>query len=78
MTTFQQLADERLPKDSVYDWAMPQEWFNQASEVSGANPSGHVVWLYPPRSICGHPCGLTLLGWIIIKLMNLHNQRRLI
>lgn len=73
MMTFQQLADQRIP-DAVYDWAVPQEWFNLVLDRINRNPTGHVVWLYPPGSICGRPFGITLLGGIICRLMDIHNE----
>jgi hypothetical protein len=69
--TFQSIADRVLGPDATYDWAMPQEWFNQASEISGHNPSGHVVWLYDRQSrIFGRPFGLTDLGKQIVEDMS--------
>ena len=71
MTTFQQIADEVLGKDAIYDWAMPQEWFNKASKLTGHNPSGHVVWLYDEQArVFGRPYGLTDMGQWIVKAMS--------
>ena len=72
--TFQELADSRL-KDKTYDWAIPQLWFNFALKVSNNNPSGHVVWLYDEQArIGGRPFGLTLLGWMIIRMVDVHYE----
>ena len=71
--TFQQKADKALGA-TTYDFSMPQEWFNRASDISNNNPSGHVVWAYDSISpLFGRPYPTTLLGWIIVRLDELHN-----
>ena len=70
--TFQEIAEKSLGKDAVYDWAMPQEWFNSVLDTTGINPSGHIVWLYEGngiKTVFGLPFGITLLGWIILTIV---------
>ena len=68
--TFQDIADRILGLDANYDWAMPQEWFDEASDLTGMNPSGHVVWLYDSRApVFGRPFGLTDKGRQIVEQM---------
>lgn len=75
MTTYQEIADETLGPDANYDWAMPQEWFNKASDLTGYNPSGHVVWLYDSQSpIFGRAYGITDTGRWICEVMAKHNN----
>ena len=55
-----------------YDWAMPQEWFNDVLETTNLNPAGHVVWLYDKRAgIFGRPYAIDMLGWIIRRVYDI-------
>jgi len=70
MPTNQSIADRVLGKDANFDWAMPQEWFDKASNISGHNPSGHVVWLYDRIApVFGRPYGIDQIGRIICELV---------
>jgi len=67
--TFQEIADMRLGKAAVFDWAIPQEIFKQMLQKTHLNPNGHVVWLYDEKArIFGRPFGITLLGWVILGI----------
>jgi hypothetical protein len=69
--SFQQIADERLPKGSVYDWAIPQPVYDEMTNYSNLNPAGHIVWLYDNKAATfGRPFSITLLGGIILKIYN--------
>ena len=69
MKTFQEIADNRLGKEAVYDWAIPQPIYNEIVEKTNINPGGHVVWLYDKKArVFGRPFGITLLGGIILTI----------
>jgi hypothetical protein len=38
----------------VFDSALPQAWYDRATDLTGENPSGHVVWCYD-ASLLGYP-----------------------
>lgn len=52
------------------DGALPQDWYDMASSLSGQNPQGHIVWSYLD-SIPGEPVALTPEGDLILALMDL-------
>jgi len=54
--------EDRLNKKGVFDYAMPQSWFNDVIEATGANPAGHIVWFYPEDSGMGRPEPITEMG----------------
>ena len=66
--TRQKIAD-RIPELKSYDWALPQSYWNEVHSKTGLNPAGEVVWRYD-GSLFGYPYAITLLGWIILKLMS--------
>ena len=56
-----------------FDYAMPQDWFEKCYSATGENPSGHIVWFYPNKSLCyllmGVPVAVTSWGDIILGRM---------
>lgn len=73
--TFGDLAQERTKglqrrgEDASYDYALPQSWFNDVSDVTKQNPSGHIVWLYDDLAPSfGRPFAVTLKGWILLRI----------
>lgn len=59
---------EELSKlDGGYDYAMPQEVFDDICDKANANPCGHIVWYYPTGSIFGGPLAITMEGTEILK-----------
>ena len=68
--TFGEIARrlEEKGKLKVYDFALPQPWFNDVLDKVGVNPAGHIVWCYDKRRICGEPFSITLLGHQILKI----------
>ena len=68
--TFADLARDQLGPDAVFDWAMPQKWFDEAIRRTDLSPNGHVVWLYDKQArIFGRPYGLTDQGRQIVEAM---------
>ena len=65
---------EQAGKLKTYDWAMPQDWFDEVLIVTKINPSGHIVWCYD-NSLCGFPYAIDMLGYIILNTFNLHEKR---
>jgi len=62
--TRQKIADS-IPELKNYDWAVPQEWWNEVYNRTGLNPAGEIVWRYDD-SLFGYPYSITLLGWMIL------------
>ena len=56
-----------------YDYAIPQDVFEDIAKKTGKNPSGHVVWIYPDGTIFGGPTPVSQEGaeilcqWIAIS-----------
>ncbi len=65
-------ADDRAKARGlrVYDWALPQGWWDEAHDRSGENPAGHVVWCYDEAPAFGTPRAVDELGDSILALMD--------
>ncbi len=73
MLTFGEIAEKRL-KGKTFDFAIPNDVFNEILDTTGINPSGNIVWLYDEQAkIFGRPFGLTLLGYQLLKIMKWNN-----
>lgn len=53
---------KRLYGGMTYDVALPLEWLRRFKELTGLDPRGHFVWLYPLGGACGIPGPLTIEG----------------
>ena len=54
-----------------FDFALPQDWVNEATRLAGANPCGHVVLVYDSRAkIFGRPYPLDYVGVDIVHILN--------
>jgi hypothetical protein len=55
----------------VFDISLPQDWYDDATALSGVNPWCHVVWSYDHDSLFGFPAALTPEGDLIVALVEL-------
>ena len=65
------VAADRNVDMSKCDTALPQDWYDLASSLSGLNPQGHVVWSYEYNTVFGLPQALTPEGDLIVALVQL-------
>lgn len=56
--TIEQLKQERI----TFELALPQTFYNYVTEITGLNPSQHIVWAYPKGLFGGTPCAVTEEG----------------
>jgi len=57
----------------TYDYALPIEWLRRFEKLTGLDPRGHFVWLYPKGSMAGIPGPITVEG--LAALVNLGGPR---
>uniref|UniRef100_A0A6M3L133 Uncharacterized protein n=1 Tax=viral metagenome TaxID=1070528 RepID=A0A6M3L133_9ZZZZ len=51
----------------VYDFALPQSWFEEVMATTGCKPLGHIVWCYD-GSMFGYPYAMDMYGWWVLRL----------
>lgn len=65
--TIGEVAEAQLGKEAVFDYAVPQSWFDDCLE-RGLNPHGHIVWVYAEFAPYGVPWPITRRGIEILAI----------
>jgi len=55
----------------TYDTALPQDWYDEATNLTGINPSGHIVWAYEDGSIFGTAYPVDVIGELVLLMHDL-------
>lgn len=58
--------EQRIAQLKTFDYALPQEWFDNALRVTGINPAGHIVWCYDDAKMFGAPMPIDEIGDTIL------------
>ena len=69
-------AVESLNLKATFDYAVPQQWWDDVYKKTGMGVSG-VVWLYDDEApIFGRPYSVTLYGWMVLRMYDIANSMR--
>ena len=55
----------------TYDTALPQDWYDEATNLTGINPSGHIVWAYEDGAVFGSAFAVDAIGELILLMYDL-------